>query len=143
MQNYQITYDYSTVIDQQGILRFKASGVPLPDIQKTIDGLLTTGIETNLPLQNTFRLMGNYPNPFNPFTYIRFELSQAQQIELQIFDSNGRLLRQLLKGHLEAGLHQISWDGRNQALQAVPSGTYFYRLSNKNQQIVKKMLLIK
>ncbi len=142
MQNYQIVYDYSTIIDRQGILRFKAAGVPLQEIQQTIDGLLATAIDQPKAPVRTFRLIGNFPNPFNPFTTIRFELHKSQQIELQIFDLNGRLVRQLVKGTLPAGLHQVQWDGRDDRQKPLPSGSFFYRLSAEGQQ-TKKMLLIK
>ncbi len=136
-----MSYDHSTIIDREGILRFKASSVPLQDIQNTIDQLLATAINEPQEPVPTFRLLGNFPNPFNPRTTIRFELQQAQQIKLQIFDSNGRLVRQLLNETLPVGTHQITWDGRNDRQEALPSGTYFYRLSGKGQQTQKMFLL--
>ena len=92
MQAYNIPYDYSTVIDQQGILRFKGSAVPLQQIQQTIDQLLATDIEEPTPISRSFQLLENSPNPFNPNTTLQFVLPEARQIELQIFDSGGRLL---------------------------------------------------
>lgn len=92
MQAYNIPYDYSTVIDQQGILRFKGSAVPLQQIQQTIDQLLATDIEEPTPISRSFQLLENSPNPFNPNTTLQFVLPEARQIELQIFDSGGRLV---------------------------------------------------
>ncbi len=143
MQAYQIVHDYSTVIDQQGNLKFKGSGVPLQQIQQTIDQLLTTAIDEPASVSQTFQLLENFPNPFNPATTLQFVLPATQQIELQIFNSRGRLVRQLISGSYPAGLHQVVWDGRDDAQKALPSGTYFYRLSANGQQVTKKMLLMK
>lgn len=143
MQDYQIVHDYSTVIDQEGILRFKGYGVPLQQIQQTIDQLLTTAIEKPINISQSFQLLENFPNPFNPSTTLQFVLPKAQQIELQIFDSRGRLVRQLANGTYPAGQHHVVWDGRNEAQIEQPSGAYFYRLSANGQQLTKKMLLMK
>ncbi len=142
MQAYQLVHNYSTVIDQQGIIRYKASGVNIQAIQQTIDGLLSTAIKNEPEIKKTFRLIGNYPNPFNPSTTIHFSLAKAQKIELQVFDSNGRLIRQLVKDFLQAGQYQIIWNGQDENHIPQPSGCYFYQLDGESRE-VRKMLLIR
>lgn len=86
-----------------------------------------------------FILEQNYPNPFNPATSITFDLPVRDHLTLEVFDINGRLVREVLQGQeLPAGSHTVRFDGRGLA-----SGTYFYRLSSSRQTSVKKMLLLR
>ncbi len=85
-----------------------------------------------------FNLNQNYPNPFNPGTQISFVLPEAGHVELTVFDITGRELVSLYQGQLNAGSHEVSFDGSAHA-----SGTYFYRLEMNGHQAVKKMLLVK
>lgn len=75
-----------------------------------------------------YQLSQNFPNPFNPSTAIKFVLPKAGKVTLQIFNETGQLVRALVDGEMNAGRHEISWDGRNQAGAAVASGVYFYQL---------------
>ena len=87
-----------------------------------------------------FILDGNYPNPFNPMTTIRFGLPEAESVTLTIFDIQGKVVTRLLDNHLEAGYHHISWNAGH-----LPSGMYFYRL-DVGQDVFSdtgKMLLVK
>ncbi|MEA3286606.1 MAG: T9SS type A sorting domain-containing protein [Candidatus Marinimicrobia bacterium] len=85
-----------------------------------------------------FSLNQNYPNPFNPSTLISFNLPATGHVELTVFDIMGRELVTLQNGTLNAGRHEVSFDGA-----AYSSGSYFYRLEMNGQQSVKKMLLVK
>jgi hypothetical protein len=90
-----------------------------------------------------FNLNQNYPNPFNARTVISFNLASPAQVELDIFDISGRLVRSLLAGRLDYGNHQVIWDGRNNLGQDVSSGTYLYRLAAGEKLIAKKMVLLR
>ena len=68
------------------------------------------------------------PNPFSGSTRLSFELPRAETVKLCIFDVNGRLVRTLVDGPLEAGAHGFEWDGRNQRGDRVGSSVYFGRL---------------
>jgi hypothetical protein len=92
---------------------------------------------------STLRLAGNFPNPFNPKTTIRFELPSAGQAKLSVYDASGRLLRTLVDGKLPAGAHSALWDGKDEAGQSLASGIYLYRLSAGEQTLTRKMLLVK
>jgi len=91
--------------------------------------------------QNTpvgFTLQQNYPNPFNPVTTIKYSLDKRTYLTLKIFDGLGRELETLVAGEKEAGNYEISWDASN-----YPTGVYFYRLTNGETSVEKKMLMIK
>ncbi len=88
-------------------------------------------------------LAGNYPNPFNPMTVIRFSLPATQQAELAVFDVRGKRVRTLVHDVLPAGAHEITWQGRDDQGRSVASGTYFSRLTAGGESLVQKMLLIK
>ncbi len=86
----------------------------------------------------------NSPNPFNPRTRIDFAVDEgAAEVTLKVFDSSGRLVRELVRGSLSAGSHSVTWDGRDAAGQAQPSGIYLYRLEAGERVLTRRMLLIK
>ena len=79
-------------------------------------------------------LLGNYPNPFNPETWISYQLATAADVALTIYDMNGGLVRRLAVGYQPAGIYRsrsraVYWDGRNQLGESVASGLYFYTLT--------------
>ncbi|MFO7653848.1 MAG: M6 family metalloprotease domain-containing protein [Candidatus Krumholzibacteriia bacterium] len=83
------------------------------------------------------------PNPFNPMTTIHYDLPVAGQVELQVFDLAGRRVRVLVSEKVEAGRHQVIWDGRNDTGARVASGTYIYRLNSQSTVLNRKMTLVK
>jgi hypothetical protein len=90
-----------------------------------------------------YMLHQNYPNPFNPQTHISYQLSQAGQVSLCIYNIKGQLVKRLLDQYQQSGEHSITWDGRDAYGIPVASGVYFYRLSAGRFQEVRKMLLLK
>ncbi len=80
----------------------------------------------------------NYPNPFNPSTSIRVTIPRTQEITLRIFDSIGREIQTIYNGSIEAGFHDIPFNGQN-----LPSGIYIYRLESEDGIRSKAMTLIK
>ena len=94
------------------------------------------------------QLLPNYPNPFNPETWIPFELNQDSNVSLAIYDTAGRLVRHLDLGFQEAGTYlrrdrAIYWDGRTQSGEQVASGTYFYTLKTAGYVSTQKMIILK
>jgi len=85
----------------------------------------------------------NYPNPFNPTTTISFSIPQDSHVELSVYNIRGQLVKRLVNEPLEAGEHQVVWDGRNEQDRTVGSGVYFYRVSAGNRSRVCKMMLLK
>lgn len=89
----------------------------------------------------SFRLLGNHPNPFNPGTVIAYELPQAAWVSIKIYDTKGRLIKTLLDQFRAAGRHELKWEGTNQAGKAVASGTYFYTMRSGGVSQTGKMQL--
>lgn len=90
-----------------------------------------------------FGLDQNFPNPFNPSTQIRFRTPQGGQVRISIFDLLGQVTRALYDGVLNAGEHTISWDGRDVNGDPAPTGVYFYRLTQGERQMTRKLLLLR
>ena len=93
-------------------------------------------------------LLPNYPNPFNPETWIPYHLAEAAVVTLTISDIQGRVVRVLALGHQRAGIYAdrsraASWDGRNTQGEPVASGVYFYRLTAGDFTATRKMLIRK
>jgi hypothetical protein len=90
----------------------------------------------------------NFPNPFNPETWIPFELSQKAEVTISIYDIKGKLVRTLNLGHKEAGFYTTKekaayWDGRNETGEPASSGVYFYTIQVGPFQATKKMVITK
>ena len=125
-------------------MRYKGSGVNVSEITSWIDNLLLTSIDEEQELvPNRIILYQNYPNPFNPFTKIKFEIQQKRRIKLEIFDVTGKLIRKLIDNEMNAGFHELFWDGKDAKGEQVHSGVYFYSLKNNNRVITKKMTLLR
>lgn len=88
-------------------------------------------------------LHANYPNPFNPATTIRFELPQDMNIELQVFNAKGQMVKMLQRGEMNAGYHTVQWRADSDAGLPVPSGIYYCRLTAEGRVMIRKMLLLK
>ena len=88
-------------------------------------------------------LLTNTPNPFNPATEIKFELPASQTVRLEVVDINGKVVRTLVNGDLDAGVHSVRWDGKDTSGSDMPSGIYFYRLSTDGGSVSRKMMLVR
>ena len=93
-------------------------------------------------------LLPNYPNPFNPETWIPYQLAEPADVTLTIYDIQGRVVRDLNFGHQRAGMYHsrsraAHWDGRNVVGEPVASGVYFYTLTAGEFTATRKMLIRK
>ena len=100
-----------------------------------------------LPPKET-ALLPNYPNPFNPETWIPYQLAQPAAVSVSIYAADGQQVRQLALGHQPAGIYQQKehaayWDGKNEHGEPVASGVYFYTLTADNFSDTQKMLIRK
>ena len=93
-------------------------------------------------------LLSNYPNPFNPETWIPYQLAEDSQVSITIYETTGRVVRTLQLGHQAAGFYTDQsraayWDGRNAVGEPVASGVYFYTLTAGDFSATRKMLIRK
>ena len=84
----------------------------------------------------------NAPNPFNASTQISYQLPEAGEVSLVVYNLMGQQVRVLVQGYAAAGLHEVIWDGRNEDGQSVSSGIYLYRLESPDQVETRRMLLL-
>ena len=119
-----------------------------PEIQTALDAVgfvpdSTTDVEDEKKLNYSFKLDGNYPNPFNPNTIIRFDLPNNQLVSIKIYDTLGQKVRDLLEGELQKGTNEVLWDGNNDHGFSLPSGVYIYKIESKEKILTNKMILQK
>ena len=93
-------------------------------------------------------LLANYPNPFNPETWIPYQLATPADVSISIYTTDGKLIRQLDLGHQPVGMyhqrsHAAYWDGKNALGESVASGVYFYTFSAGKFSATRKMLIRK
>jgi hypothetical protein len=101
-------------------------------------GSWTKEILLGYELPKEFRIEQNYPNPFNPETKICYQVPEAKQISIKVYDILGREVMTLVDGKQEAGYYEIKFNGKN-----LSSGIYIYRLIGENVNLVKKMMFLK
>jgi hypothetical protein len=99
--------------------------------------------DTAPPVPAIFNLAQNFPNPFNATTTLRFELPESADLQLNIYNVKGQLVRSLLHKQMPAGYHQIYWDGLDEQGRSLSSGIYLYRLCTPTYIKTKKMVLMK
>ena len=107
---------------------------------------LKTILPERLPSQT--QLLDNYPNPFNPETWIPFQLNQDTEVRLTIYDVAGQQVRKIDLGHQLAGNYvesgkAIYWDGKTETGELVSSGTYFYQIEAGDYTDTRKMVILK
>lgn len=107
------------------------------------DGSITARVDATVQtasLPARFALHPNVPNPFNPQTTLRFDLTEDSHVLLEIFDVLGQRVRVLVDGREGVGTHQVIWDGQNDAGVPVGSGVYFGRLQTRGHMAIRRML---
>jgi len=95
----------------------------------------------NVP--NKYRLSQNYPNPFNPETKISFTIPKAGDITIKVYDIQGREVTTLVNASMNAGTHEVIWNGTNSSGVRVASGMYVYTMKSQDRILSKKMVLMK
>jgi hypothetical protein len=100
-----------------------------------------TAVESGTP--ESFAVISNYPNPFNPSTTIEFTLPEAGFTELVIYNIMGQKIRELVSADMPAGVHSVLWDGRGQNGLSVSSGMFLSRLISGDHIVSKRLMLVK
>ena len=104
--------------------------------------------EAQEPVPETTALLPNFPNPFNPETWIPYQLAKPSDVSITIYDIRGNVVRQLNLGQKTAGYYTdrpraAHWDGRNATGERVANGVYFYQLKAGDYSYLRKMLILK
>ena len=91
----------------------------------------------------TYSLYNAYPNPFNPFTTLRYDLPEDAMVNITIYDMMGRNVKTMVNSQQNAGFKSIQWDATNDAGAPVSAGLYLYTIESKQFRQTKKMVLLK
>ncbi|MBD3348871.1 MAG: hypothetical protein GF400_06705, partial [Candidatus Eisenbacteria bacterium] len=100
-------------------------------------------LETKPEIPRVFRLVQNSPNPFNPVTTVAYHVPQESEVSIRVYDVTGRLVRTLVDGMEEPGVHEAVWDGRSDRGESVGSGVYFCVMEAAGFHDSRKMTLLK
>jgi hypothetical protein len=111
-------------------------------------GRIALGNMVAYAMLNRTELLQNWPNPFNPETWIPFKLKESSDVSITIHDVRGRIVRKLDLGYIPAGIYQTKakaayWDGTNDIGERVASGVYFYHLKSEGFSASRKMVILK
>ena len=117
-------------------------------INVTDEAAAAPSVELPPVIPENTALLTNFPNPFNPETWIPYQLAEPAEVTLTIYDIRGVVVRELKLGHQAAGFYQsrsqaIYWDGRNRVGKKVASGLYFYTLTAGDFTATRKLLIRK
>ncbi|MCH8293864.1 T9SS type A sorting domain-containing protein [Candidatus Poribacteria bacterium] len=132
---------------QQAIAALESYPDESPTIRRIAD-YLRLYLENPAPTVTDTELLANYPNPFNPETWIPFQLSASSPVIVRIYDGQGQLVRNLELGYQRAGVYTSKsqaafWDGKNEIGERVTSGVYFYQLLADHFTATRKMAILK
>jgi hypothetical protein len=130
-------------VKTQGPIVAKPSLVEIYHEMPDSSSLLRPELADATELPKTFALHPNYPNPFNPETSIHFDLPEASEMELVIFNAIGEKVKTLVQGQRAAGSYVEIWDGRNTGGEMVASGVYFLKLQAGDFIATQKMILLR
>ncbi|MBA7568016.1 hypothetical protein ES708_09735 [subsurface metagenome] len=106
-------------------------------------GTITSVDDAPVSLPTSFALHPNYPNPFNPSTTLRFDLPEAAEVTLLVYDLLGREIIRLVDGRHEAGPYRVIWNSRDAQGRQVPTGVYLVRMVSEKYSKTIKMVLLK
>ena len=119
-----------------------------PEIQPMLDSIgfvpdSVTSVNDGINTVDDFKLIGNYPNPFNPTTTIVFNLPTRENVSIGIYNHLGEKIREIINEEFSAGENKITWNGLNDDNKSVSSGIYLYKISTGNKAVYGKMILQK
>ena len=128
-----------------GLIRTLQHEISAADIRRAFTELRLTPADL-IPKQTV--LLANYPNPFNPETWLPYQLANDAEVAIRIYSSTGHLVRHLDLGFQEAGYYvgksrAAYWDGRNDLGEQLASGVYFYQLRTPESSAPRKMVIRK
>jgi len=108
----------------------------------TYMGALSTVDDNNITAEN-FELKGNYPNPFNPTTKIRFSNDRSSNVKVTVYSLKGEKVATIMNKQVNSGTYDVSWNGKSTNGKVVPSGMYLYDVESDGRRLQGKMLFLK
>ena len=118
--------------------RYRLVAVDANNVRQALAETEVTLLDHEPVTVEAYALYQNFPNPFNPSTSITFDMKEAGQVTLRVFDVLGREVASLVNGYREAGRHHVTFDAKS-----LPSGLYLYRVETANFTAMQKMVLMK
>jgi parallel beta-helix repeat protein len=103
----------------------------------------TLNIFDDKMIPQSFALYQNFPNPFNPLTTIKYEIPERLAVTILVYNILGKVIKQLENSVLEAGFHDIKWDGTDEHGNKVSAGVYMYRIQAGSYAQTRKMIILK
>ena len=107
------------------------------------DGLTISDDKQSNVVANDYVLAQNFPNPFNPNTKIEFKIPMMEQVNISVYNLEGRLIKTLVNQVMSAGNHVVNWDGTNEIGAKVSTGMYIYQLKTNSTNLNRRMTFIK
>lgn len=117
------------------------NGKVVPEVESYVSDVVIAAEDEKIPTET--KLFANYPNPFNPSTNVRFQLSDRANVSLDVYSVLGQHIITLEKGDLSRGYYEYQWDGKDINGKLVSSGVYLLTLRTQNFVQTKKMLFLK
>jgi hypothetical protein len=157
LQSYKITRNGEIIAEDITETKYVDSGLTDGTYVYSVYAVYTTGesepvmteeitvvsAEEFVEIPVATKLVGNYPNPFNPDTKISFNIRESGNVKLEIYNLKGQKVRTLLNNNVEAGSHVVVWDGKGDNNKSVGSGMFFYRMTTATYTSTKKMIMLK
>jgi len=139
---FDVISDNASPLTLQSVDLYESNAIPLQ--LRKLDGLFGSWA---MPAKNN-ALLQNFPNPFNPETWIPFQLKQDSEVTIRIYAATGELVRELELGSKYAGIYVSKdraayWDGKDKFGTPVASGVYFYSIKTNGFSAVKKLTILK
>lgn len=130
-------------LDAPSASDFRVAEGVLVDAQGGLDAVRRVEVGAFDVKPTSFGLSQNVPNPFNPTTTISFQMPEAGQVRLAIYNALGQEVQTLVQEFRDAGNHAVVWNGRDALGRQVASGVYFYRLEADGFQQARRMMMLK
>ena len=110
-------------------------------LEMHVSDVVSVDLDADLP--GEFKLLGNFPNPFNPVTKLRFDIDYRSNVVVTIYNILGNEITTLQNGEMNPGRYSMTWNATNDQGKRMPTGMYLYKVSSDSRVLTGKMLLMK
>ena len=110
-------------------------------LEMHVSDVVSVDLDADLP--GEFKLLGNFPNPFNPVTKLRFDIDYRSNVIVTIYNILGNEITTLQNGEMNPGRYSMTWNATNDQGKRMPTGMYLYKVTSDSRVLTGKMLLMK